>query len=291
MANKPKKRIDYAGWSVDIFSNDVKIDKLLDAQGWVGFGVYFYLCNMAFGSEGYYYEWSYDLSASTAKKMGGGVGSGTVKETVAYCLQIGLFNKGLFDRWGVLTSRGIQNSYLVVLKSNNRKGTKIFEEYWLLEKNDEDYQGVVFVHKNELPFTVNSNSLGVNSNSLQQENSRGNNSRNINTMCKADALALFEELWNLYPSKKGKAKVSEKAKLQLLKVGHDEMVRAIDRYKTELSKDSWRHPQNGSTFFNSGYVDYLDANYVPGQQLRARNDFLNHEQSSTDYAALEKMLE
>ncbi|MCD8068500.1 MAG: hypothetical protein LUE87_06395, partial [Lachnospiraceae bacterium] len=115
--------------------------------------------------------------------------------------------------------------------------------------------------------------------------------KSINTMCKADALALFEELWILYPSKKGKARVSEKAKLQLLKIGRDEMVRAIDRYKTELSKDSWRHPQNGSTFFNSGYVDYLDANYVPGQQPRARNDFLNHEQSSTDYAALEKMLE
>ena len=37
MAGRPKKRIDYAGWSVDIFSNDTKIDKLLDAQGWVGF--------------------------------------------------------------------------------------------------------------------------------------------------------------------------------------------------------------------------------------------------------------
>jgi hypothetical protein len=33
---------------------------------------------------------------------------------------------------------------------------------------------------------------------------------------------------------------------------------------TELKKDaSWRKPQNGSTFFNSGYVDYLDANFEP----------------------------
>ena len=119
MAGKPKKRIDYAGWSVDIFSTDIKIDKLLDAQGWIGFGVYFYLCQMAFGSEGYFYEWCYDLCATTARKMGGGVGAGTVKETVDYCLQIGLFDKGLFDRWGVLTSRGIQRSYLLVLKSKN----------------------------------------------------------------------------------------------------------------------------------------------------------------------------
>lgn len=169
MAGKPRKRIDYAGWSVDIFSNDPKIDKLLDAQGWIGFGIYFYLCQMAFGSEGYFYEWCYDLCATTARKMGGGVGAGTVKETVDYCLQIGLFDKGLFDRWGVLTSRGIQKSYLVVLKSKNRKGTEIIEEYWLLDTfNERDYQGVVFVRKNSQLLGENDDSLAVNSHSLKE---------------------------------------------------------------------------------------------------------------------------
>lgn len=85
---------------------------------------------------------------------------------------------------------------------------------------------------------------------------------NKNTMCKADALALFEKLWKLYPVKKGKAQVSMAAKQRLLKVGQEEMLRAIERYKAGLERDSsWRKPQNGSTFFNSGYVDYLDANY------------------------------
>ncbi len=166
MANKPKQRIDYAGWSVDIFSSDVKIDKLLDAHGWNGFGVYFFLCQMAFGSHGYYYEWSYELCASTARKMGGSIGAGTVRETVDYCLQIGLFEKRLFDRWQVLTSRGIQKSYLVVLKSKRRQGTEIFSDYWLLDRKKEDYQGVVFVRKNKGKLRGNSNSLGVNPDSL-----------------------------------------------------------------------------------------------------------------------------
>lgn len=88
---------------------------------------------------------------------------------------------------------------------------------------------------------------------------------NKNTSCKVEAEALFEKLWKLYPNKKGKAQVSLAAKQRLLKVGYDEMVRAIDRYKSELEKDSdWRKPQNGSTFFNSGYVDYLDKNYEGG---------------------------
>ena len=89
-------------------------------------------------------------------------------------------------------------------------------------------------------------------------------------MCKADALTLFEDLWKLYPSKKGKGQVSLAAKQRLLKVGHEEMVRAIDRYKEDLEKDKdWRKPQNGSTFFNSGYVDYLDENYLGAQQMDA----------------------
>lgn len=78
-----------------------------------------------------------------------------------------------------------------------------------------------------------------------------------------EANELFERLWSLYPSKKGKGQVSDRKKAELLKVGYKEMSRAIKRYKECLEKDAdWRKPQNGSTFFNSGYIDYLDKNYT-----------------------------
>lgn len=87
---------------------------------------------------------------------------------------------------------------------------------------------------------------------------------NNNIVQNTEAEAMFEELWLLYPVKKGKGQVSLSAKKRIAKVGIDEMRRAIDRYKAELAKDAdWRKPQNGSTFFNSGYVDYLDDNYEP----------------------------
>lgn len=76
------------------------------------------------------------------------------------------------------------------------------------------------------------------------------------------ALELFESLWKLYPFKRGKSQISDTKKKQLLDIGQEQMIRAIDRYKADLDKDKdWRKPQNGSTFFNSGYVDYLDENY------------------------------
>ena len=76
-----------------------------------------------------------------------------------------------------------------------------------------------------------------------------------------EANELFERLWALYPVKRGKGKVSDRTKAKLLEIGFDEMSRAIERYKEGLEKESWRVPQNGSTFFNSSYIDYLDDAY------------------------------
>ena len=113
-------------------------------------------------------------------------------------------------------------------------------------------------------------------------------------MCKADALALFERLWELYPVKKGKGQVSIAAKQRLLKVGYEEIARAIDRYIHELEKDSeWRRAQNSSTFFNSGYIDYLDCNYVPQKTVKTgvkKNSFNDIPQHDYDFNELERRL-
>lgn len=88
--------------------------------------------------------------------------------------------------------------------------------------------------------------------------------KNKNTLCNADADALLERLWVLYPVKKGKGSISAAQKKKLLKIGYDEMARAIERYKRYVESVDYLHYKNGSTFFNSGYVDYLDANYQEG---------------------------
>ena len=115
---------------------------------------------------------------------------------------------------------------------------------------------------------------------------------NKNTMCKsADADALFERLWSLYPHKRGKGQVSKASKRRLLDIGFDDFKRAIDRYKADLDKETWKKPQNGSTFFNSGYVDYLDANYTPIKSSGAKkNGFNNCSQREYDFDELEKVL-
>lgn len=83
----------------------------------------------------------------------------------------------------------------------------------------------------------------------------------------------FERLWKQYPNKRGKGQVSDAKKKVLYQIGEEHIQRALKRYLDGLEKDaSWRKLQNGSTFFNSGYVDYLDENYEkPPEPKTQRN--------------------
>lgn len=164
MARKPKRSIDFAGWRTDIFENDTKIDELIEAQGWIGFSIYFYLCQKAYASDGYFYRWSYTNAATTARRMGGGIGSETIRQVVALCLQIGLFDKRLFDREGVLTSRGIQRHYMIAIQKRSSK--EVEGKLWLL--NEEESESLIVVPENCDFLPENEHSLSENAHSLPE---------------------------------------------------------------------------------------------------------------------------
>lgn len=174
----------------------------------------------------------------------------------------------------VVTHWNINNNQI---RSDRYKASRYQDVIELLEKNGGVYQ----MSTKCLPNVYQMSDI------LEPQNRLDKNSidKSINNICasvpddtakanrKKEANELFEQLWKAYPSKKGKAQVSDTAKTRLLKIGYDEMMRAIDRYTYDLEKDSdWRKPQNGSTFFNSGYVDYLDANYKSVEDAQKESD-------------------
>jgi hypothetical protein len=71
----------------------------------------------------------------------------------------------------------------------------------------------------------------------------------------------FETVWKLYPRKEGKGQVSNTQKEKLFEIGIEEITKCVDRYVKSKIGVEMRFLKQGSTFFNSGYVDYLDANY------------------------------
>jgi hypothetical protein len=122
--------------------------------------IYFFLCQKVYGSNGYFYPWCYDDSATTARKIGGGASAKSVEETVRYCFQIGLFDEGLFEGWNILTSRGIQKRYTQVALTRTYK--TVIAEYWLL--SGEESAGLDFRALNPNYDPVKSNYDPVKSN-------------------------------------------------------------------------------------------------------------------------------
>ena len=88
-----------------------------------------------------------------------------------------------------------------------------------------------------------------------------------------DNVDCFENLWLLYPRKEGKGQVSDSKKEELFKIGFEEMSRAVQRYKDAKIGTEKKFLQMGSTFFNSGYVDYLDKNYCEPEEERTHDTF------------------
>ena len=79
-----------------------------------------------------------------------------------------------------------------------------------------------------------------------------------------DYESFFDEIWKLYPRKEGKGKVSKSKKKVLFKIGKEQMIKCIERYKMFVKEKGYEDKfiMHGSTFFNSGYIDYLDENYT-----------------------------
>lgn len=78
---------------------------------------------------------------------------------------------------------------------------------------------------------------------------------------KKDIEDFFDSAWKLYPKKEGKGQVSKTQKDKLYKIGIEEIGRAVARYIQSKEGTDKKFLQNGSTFFNSGYIDYMDDNY------------------------------
>lgn len=270
---------------LDYFELDCHMDdkvKLIQAEfGLKGFAVVVKLLQKIYGECGYYCEWNEDVLLLFMSENGlNSDNKNLINEIVAACVRRNFFSEKLFNKFNILTSAGVQKRYLNA--TSKRERIELKEEYL-----------VISVGKNRENVVINSIYDGRNLiNNVGNSQSREEKSKeeNKNTMCKADANALFEHLWKMYPLKRGKGQVSEARKLKLLEIGFDEMNRAIDRYKAELEKDKdWRKPQNGSTFFNSGYIDYLDANYVPGKyNPQKKLGFNQFQQHDYDFDALER---
>lgn len=80
---------------------------------------------------GYYCEWNDDVALMFVSRPWFSMGVSAVSEILRCMLRRGILNKTLFEKYGILTSKEIQEFYFEAVK--RRKGVKIIKEYLLID--------------------------------------------------------------------------------------------------------------------------------------------------------------
>ena len=121
---------------IDYFPLDVTLDEkfeLIEAEfGLTGFGVVVKLLQKIYGGRGYYVEWTNEVALLFAKKIG--LGGSVVSEIVEASIKRGIFDKTLYDKYQILTSKGIQKRYFEAV--GRRKSVEVEERYLLVNAAD-----------------------------------------------------------------------------------------------------------------------------------------------------------
>ena len=103
--------------------------QLIEAEfGIKGFGVVVRLRQMIHGQEGYYIEWTKEVALLFSHNIG--EGEGVVSEIIEASIKRGIFDREIFDKYGVLTSREIQETFFEATK--RRKNQKIYGDILLV---------------------------------------------------------------------------------------------------------------------------------------------------------------
>ena len=244
MARPTKKGLDYFPLDVD-FLSDLKVRRIIKACGKEAVHILVALLANIYRDEGYYVLWDDDLAFLVADEVG--TKEGTVEELVRKAVQVKFFDKDIFDKYSVLTSKGIQNRYILATKE--RKKVELEFKYLLTNE------------VNRSNISINGRNNSVNQGNNQQSKVKESKEKEIKedaTAGESAFLETFQKLW-LFPNV-----VQVEDLLSLVDIYGDELVEAA--IKLAGSKDV---PKNRAiSFLTASLQEWADANVKTIDQAR-----------------------
>ncbi|VFA67125.1 DnaD domain-containing protein [Enterococcus saccharolyticus] len=244
MARPTKKGLDYFPLDVD-FLSDLKVRRIIKACGKEAVHILVALLANIYRDEGYYVLWDDDLAFLVADEVG--TKEGTVEELVKKAVQVKFFDKDIFDKYSVLTSKGIQSRYILATKERK----KVELEYKYLLTNE--------VNRSNISINGRNNSVNQGNNQQSKEKeSKEKESKEDATASESASLETFQKLW-LFPNV-----VQVDDLLNLVDTYGDELVNAA--IKLAGSKDV---PKNRAiSFLTASLQEWADANVNTIEQAR-----------------------
>lgn len=173
MARPTKEGLDYFNLDVDV---DEKIELLEAKHGIIGFGVLVKLFQKIYKA-GYYINVTEETVLLFGKRIDVCINS--INSIINDSIRWKLFDKSLFDQFGILTSTGIQKRYVEATKK--RKEICFIKEYLLLENVEEKYPQKVNVVINSINSGTIPEETGVSGGNNPQSKVKESKGKNINT--------------------------------------------------------------------------------------------------------------
>jgi hypothetical protein len=150
MARPLKSGLDYFPLDVTL---DEKVELLEAKHGIVGFGILIKLFQKIY-KHGYYIKWSEDALLLFKKQVN--VDINTISAVIIDCYKWEIFNKELFEKYQILTSRGIQRRYITAV--GRRTKIEIIRDIAMIDESFENYSKIVYVDNNDVNVDINTES-------------------------------------------------------------------------------------------------------------------------------------
>jgi DnaD/phage-associated family protein len=148
---------------IPYFPLDVHLDDkfdLIEAEfGLKGFAIVVKLLQKIYGGNGYYCKWTKDVALLFAKNIN--ANDSFVSEIVSASVRRGIFNEKLFEKYSILTSKGIQQRYFEAV--SRRKKVDAEKQYLLVDVTP------IYKNVNILSENVNISSENVNISEQRRE--------------------------------------------------------------------------------------------------------------------------
>ena len=135
MARPRKQGLDYFPFDVDFFS-DIKVRRIKKDCGAASISVLICLLCTIYREGGYYIKLNEDIPFVVAEITG--ATEGAVHEIINKAAKVGFFDHSLKEKYGILTSKGIQKRFTSVTRNGNLKRDAIPLEYNLLVESSEE---------------------------------------------------------------------------------------------------------------------------------------------------------
>ena len=163
MARPVKEGLDYYPLNAD-FMSDIKVRRLIRSFGSKSIGVVIALLGMIYGDKGYYIllndDVAFIISEQTLED------EDLVNQIINKLIEIEFFDKNLYEKHRVLTSKGIQKRFISA--TERRKDVNLITKYNLVNVDNNSSSDVVNVYNNPVNVDNNSSSDVVNVGNNQQ---------------------------------------------------------------------------------------------------------------------------